>query len=666
MNLDLRTIRVATAYTRVHIGNAHKNAEEIQHRLGSLSQADVVVFPELCLTGYTCADLFQQSQLIDDAFDAAQTLAKRVARQIVIVGLPFLAEQTLYSCAAVMNQGRIVGLVPKSFLPNYKEFYEARWFHPAPHDGSLKSVQPRGCEMPIPFGTDLLFQSEQDPNFIIGVEICEDLWAPIPPSSFQAIAGATLLVNLSASNELVAKADYRRHLVEQQSGRSIAAYAYCSSGPTESTTDLVFGGHCLIADNGALVAETARFEVADELTAEIDIERLVNERRRTPTFNHSKRHITREFRKIAVQHESSRNQSPLRALPAHPFVPAGAGVLKSRCAEIFHIQTCALAKRLESVGSRRFVIGVSGGLDSTLALLVAAKAVKRIGLDSSCIDAVTMPGFGTSEQTLANAKKLMDLLATSHSEIDIRPACLQVFQDLNHKPFGLSLEGLPPNEMTQRLGQLPAGANDLVFENVQARVRTLLLMSRGFVLGTGDLSEAALGWSTYNGDHMSMYNVNASIPKTLVRFLVNYVAEHEADDAVKVVLKSILSTVISPELLPLGQQGEIVHATEDAIGPYELHDFFLFHFVRNNFESRKIALLAKSAFAEKYTCEEIQKWLRVFFTRFFRAQFKRSCTPDGPKVGSVSLSPRGDWRMPSDADPACWIHEDDAEPRRQP
>jgi len=665
MNLQLNTVKVATAYPRVHVGDPVRNCIEIKQMLSDNSHcrmADVVLFPELCMTGYTCGDLFNSSNLLAEALRQTEELSYDVGKQIVVVGLPFELNHTLYNCAAVLNDNRIIGIVPKTFLPNYKEFYESRWFYPAPDAiGMLASID----YYDRPFGTDLLFQCESMPNFRIGVEICEDVWAPIPPSSFQAIAGATLLLNLSASNETVGKSDYRRNLIEQQSGRCVAAYAYCSSGPTESTTDLVFGGHCIIAENGSIVAETDRFKNSDVLVTDIDIEKLVNERRRTPTFSDSKKFLNKEYRTIPFKLNC--HKSLTRKIDPHPFVPSNPDTLHKRCEEIFNIQVCALAKRMETViGNRndvkkKFVIGVSGGLDSTLALLVAVKAAKRLGLDPSCIDAVTLPGFGTSDKTKSNAQKLMNLLGVSSDCIDITSLCMQAFADIGHNPFGIKLEGTSAErEVCLKFGlaKVPAGAKDLVFENVQARIRTFLLMSRGFVLGTGDLSEAALGWCTYNGDHMSMYNVNCSIPKTLVKFLVKYVADPENSGVeLSTVLLDIVNTTISPELLPLGKDGEIVHSTEDVIGPYELHDFFLLHFVRNNFAPKKIALLAKHAFEEKYSMEEICKWLKVFLKMFFAAQFKRSCVPDGPKVGSVSLSPRGDWRMPSDASVNLWLKD---------
>ena len=664
MDKTLKTVRVTVAYPKVHVANPAKNFTKIQGTINSHPKSDVILLPELCITGYTCGDLFNQSVMLEDALHYTRALATSVDQQVVILGLPFAVNHTLYNCAAILNRGKIVGIVPKSFLPNYREFYESRWFYPAPPPSEQLVDVGYDCKY-VPFGTDILFRSSTMPELVIGVEICEDGWAPISPSSFQAIEGATLLCNLSASNETVAKADYRREMVKQLSGRLTAAYAYCSSGPTESTTDLVFGGHCLIAENGSLLVETERFKTEDSITVDVDVEKLVNERRGSPTFNDSKKYSRNNFRTVYLSLSDSINLELCRKINPRPFVPSDPLTLKARCEEIFNIQTCALAKRMEQVQGGRFTIGVSGGLDSTLALLVAVKAAQRNGYSLNCIDAITMPGFGTSDQTLNNAKKLMTLLGVSQEEIDIKPLCMRAFYDVKHNPFGT----IDIQEMTRKfpltldwnfdkeLKTLPADAKDVTFENVQARIRTFLLMSRGFVLGTGDLSEAAQGWCTYNGDHMSMYNVNCSIPKTLVKFLVEYVANHDSTEEVKEVLLDIVNTVVSPELLPLGDDGKIVHSTESLIGPYELHDFFLIGLTRNGFSPKKIAILAKLAFEDKYTSEEIKKWLSSFLKKFFFAQFKRSCVPDGPKVGSVSLSPRGDWRMPSDAESEAWLKD---------
>lgn len=694
---NLSLVKVAAAYGKVHVGNPKANLE-VAYNLLKQTDADIVVMPELSITGYTCGDLFNNSLLLKESLECVVKLTAAVRDRVVVVGLPLKVGTAIYNCAVIINNQRLVGIVPKSYLPNYKEFYEARWFQPAskttPKYLNLQDYDIRhlGFCDPIPFGADLLFECPRL-GVNIGVEICEDIWAPIPPSSYQAIAGANILLNLSASNETVAKADYRRNMVEQQSGRCVATYVYCSSGPTESTTDLVFGGHCIVAENGSIVGETERFKDQDILEFHIDVEKLNNERSRTPTFANSQQELKKEFRRLHVHivdqtlnidnfEEFVGNVKLLpghrpnitklaRKINPHPFVPNDPATLKKRCEEIFHIQVASITKRiLEIPATQKYTIGISGGLDSTLAALVLHKAFKKIGRDAKFVDAITMPGFGTSAKTKNNSHKLMNQLGFSNTEIDIKPLCLQAFSDIKHNPFGLPIETywdleervagaaerMPVTKFVDDLTTVPAGSKDLTFENVQARIRTFLLMSRGFVVGTGDLSELALGWCTYNGDHMSMYNVNCSIPKTLVKFLVKYVAENEIDnEELKETLLSVYNTTVSPELLPLGKDGEIAQSTEDSIGPYELHDFFLFNFVRNNFAPDKILWLAQIAFNGKYDRLTILKWLREFFKRFFIAQFKRSCVPDGPKVGSVSLSPRGDWRMPSDASVKMWL-----------
>jgi NAD+ synthase (glutamine-hydrolysing) len=678
--MNLGMVRVKVAYPVVHVGNIEANRQEIVKilRAACEEKANVVLLPELAITGYTCGDLFGQTALLQKASEAVAKIAKEWSSQLIVIGLPLEVNNAVYNCAAVCRGGKVIGIVPKTFLPNYKEFYEKRWFRGAAGNEPKFVNNPAFGRDPVPFGTDLIFVDEDYTDLKVGVEICEDIWSPLPPSSFQAVAGATLLLNLSASNETVAKSDYRRSMIEQQSGRCVAAYAYCSSGPTESTSDLVFGGHCIVAENGSIVVETEKFHEQDGVLFDVDIERLVNERRRTPTFNDSRQFLIREYREIKFWGSELPGQSRTgvttnhinRKVNPHPFVPSDPTTLKKRCEEIFNIQVAGLMKRINRPGGPKdqgkYSIGISGGLDSTLAALVAYKACKKLGWDTKCIDAITMPGFGTSTHTLTNSDRLMQQLGFSRTLIDIKPLCTEAFAELNYKPFGINIvdrsafEGRPDDHLwfQSKLRELPPDAKDVGFENVQARIRTFILMSRGFVLGTGDLSELALGWATYNGDHMSMYNVNCSIPKTLVKFLVKYVAENEIDDPeLKETLLSIVATKISPELLPLGRQGEIVQGTEDLVGPYELHDFFLFNFVRNNFAPSKIAVLASIAFAGKYDFETIKKWLKVFLERFFAMQFKRDCVPDGPKVGSVSLSPRGDWRMPSDAEVATWLED---------
>lgn len=653
-------VRLSTASIRGTVANPARNADEIIGVLAQVADSDVVLFPELAVTGYTCADLFGQRALLNAAVE--QTLriaaATRGREQLVVVGLPFAVENSLYNCAAVLFDGRVIGLVPKQFIPNYKEFYESRWFSPA--KGAERQEVAFGSER-CPFGIDLLFEAE---SLIVGIEICEDLWVPTPPSSFQAVAGANVLLNLSASNETIGKSKYRADLVIGQSGRCMAAYAYASAGPSESTTDLVFGGHCLIAENGALLAESPRVGDGGPIrrdsyfvTADVDIQRLQTDRQTTGCLDDCTAQLPRSYRRIEFSLRSE-TQGLRRYVSGTPFVPQKGEELERRCAEIFGVQCAALAKRIEQLPPEEPLnVGVSGGLDSTLALLVGVKMCEMLQLPPTRIHGLTMPGFGTTQRTRTNALDLMRHLGTAADTIDIRPLCLDAFRAIGCRPFGIDPEGLSVEEFQRALGKIPSDkCQDLLFENVQARIRTFLLMSRGFVIGTGDLSELALGWSTYNADHMSMYNPNCSIPKTLVRFLVRYVAEHQFAGAVRQTLLSIAETTISPELLPLSADGKSLQSTEESLGRYELHDFFLYHVVRNGFSPEKLLFLGEHAqFRERVSPEELKKTLAVFYRRFFANQFKRSCLPDGPKVGTVSLSPRGDWRMPSDASPEAWL-----------
>lgn len=656
-------VRVACAVPTLRVGDCAYNAGRI---LGLLQQAEedgvaVAVFPELCITGYTCADLFQQLPLLNAARDTLLDLADQsqsVFSGLAIVGVPFVVDDRLFNCAAVLHEGQILGLVPKSYIPNYKEFYERRWFTPAASAPGWSQSAPLGDEH-VRFGTDILFEAINVEGLVLGVEICEDLWVPMPPSSYQALRGATVLVNLSASNEVIGKAAYRRQLVGNQSGRCLAGYLYSSCGVHESTTDVVFGGHCLIAENGAMLAESERFDRDDTLLiADLDLDHLRMDRLRMNSFADAQSVSPREFERVPF--ELARTSLPARLrrdIEAHPFVPRGQDRLRERCDEIFHTQVAGLAKRLEHIGKPKVAIGVSGGLDSTLALLVACKTMDAIAAPRSQILAYTLPGYGTTARTRANATALMRQLGVTAAEIDIRQLCLDEMRALGHSPFGIDLGGLSADDLTARLGHLPAdNRHDLVFENVQARMRMNLLMNAGFVIGTGDLSELALGWTTYNADHMSMYNPNVSIPKTLVKFLVEWAGANEFDGPARQTLLDVAATRISPELLPAGTDGQIVQETEKEIGPYELHDFFLFHFLRFGAPPEKILYLARQArFDRSYSDDDLRRWLAVFLRRFFANQFKRSCLPDGPKVGSVSLSPRGDWRMPSDASAALWL-----------
>lgn len=684
-------VRVAVGSPRVSVANPRANVEATLRLLNEIGPADVVVFPELGLTGYTCADLFRQRALLDAAQQAVGTLceATRDRTQLIVVGAPVGVENAVYNCAVATYRGEVVGIVPKTHIPNYNEFYESRWFRGA--DGAEPKEIPF-LGRSVPFGVDLLFQSG---DLVAFAEICEDLWMPIPPSSHAALAGANLLLNLSASNETVAKNEYRTELIGNQSGRCVAAYAYASAGPTESTTDLVFGGHCLIAENGHILSESPRVGHPDHpvaggdwfTVADVDVQRLQTERALLTSFGESARASRRPWRRIETPLDDNDWTDLKRTVVAAPFVPKNPATLRNRCAEIFGIQVAGLGKRLSRTNFGDVYLGVSGGLDSTLALLVAVKTFQAAGVDVRKIHGLTLPGFGTTSKTKQNALELMRSLGISQETIDIRAACVQTFNDLRHRPFGAS----PPagaahwtvDTLTELLGRLTPEQRkkgDLVFENVQARERTKLLMSRGFVIGTGDLSELALGWCTYNGDHMSMYSVNCSIPKTLVRWMVRYVAETQGrsgvegsldvlaksggeHDVLYRTLISIADTVISPELLPASTSGEIEQSTEASVGPYELHDFFLSNFVRSGFSPEKILWLSDFAeFSVPYGREQRLKTLRTFLSRFFSQQFKRSCVPDGPKVGSVSLSPRGDWRMPSDADVALWLERLAIEP----
>jgi NAD+ synthase (glutamine-hydrolysing) len=662
-------LRVGAATPVLRVADCDFNVARILDLLRDAHRrhVSVVCFPELCLTGYTCADLFQQTALQRDAVAALDALVRAAADVfpgVAVVGLPLVVDDQLFNCAAVFRAGRVLGVVPKSFIPNYKEFYEGRWFTPAATAHSREIVL---NGQTVPFGAGQLFAATDVDSLVLGVEICEDLWVPVPPSSFQALAGATVLLNPSASNEVIGKAAYRRQLVANQSGRCLAAYVYAACGVWESTTDVVFGGHCLIAENGTILAEAPRFvRESALLVTDIDLDRLRADRLRTNSFGEAQLALGlgRPFARVPFTLGRPAEAPPLvREVDAHPFVPRGEGQLRERCEEIFQTQVAGLARRLEHIGKPQVSIGISGGLDSTLALLVTCKTFDALGEPRNRILAFTMPGFGTTGRTLRNARAVMQHLGVTAREVDIRPLCLEEMRALSHRPFDIDAAGLTVEDFAARLRGLPAGRGDLVFENVQARMRTSVLMNAGFVVGTGDVSELALGWATYNGDHMSMYNPNSSIPKTLVKFLVRWAAENEFDGDARRVLLDIVATEISPELLPAGAGDTIAQSTESVIGPYELHDFFLFHFLRYGAPPEKVLYLARQAkFDRAYAEEELRRWLRLFLRRFFANQFKRSCLPDGPKVGSISLSPRGDWRMPSDAQVAGWLRALDEGP----
>lgn len=633
-------VRVAAAVPKLRVANCEYNAANIIDAINKADEMDTqfIVFPELSITSYTCGDLFHQQVLLNQAVKQLENILEKTMQTeiIAIVGMPLLVDNQLFNCGVVIQKGGIIGVVPKTYIPGYKEFYEERWF--APGSKCLSSTVSL-CGQQVPLGTDILFEAVDNSRVCFGIEICEDLWVPVPPSSYQAIGGATILFNLSASNEIIGKHEYRKELVRQQSARCIAGYIYTSCGIDESTTDVVFGGHALISEYGGVIAESQRFHNDEQLIySEIDIEKLVNDRFKNTSF--MELIPEKRFRKIHFKLKETKNKNITRNIDPHPFVPANNAIRDERCREIFDIQTSGLGKRLIHTGFKHVVIGISGGLDSTLALLVIANTFDKLQIPRKNIIAVTMPGFGTTNATYTNAIELMESMNVSIREINIKDACLQHFKDIGHD----------------------AEIHDVTYENVQARERTQILMDianklNGLVIGTGDLSELALGWCTYNGDHMSMYAVNCSIPKTLVKFLVQWVADNVVEDRTKNVLYKILDTPISPELLPPDSKGEIDQKTEDIVGPYELHDFFLYHMVRYGARPQKILFLAQRAFEGKYSCETIKKWLKVFYRRFFSQQFKRSCLPDGPKVGTISLSPRGDWRMPSDAEARMWLKE---------
>lgn len=626
-------VKVAAVTPKIKVADTKYNAELILDMMKESTRqgAKIVVFPELCLTGYTCQDLFLQERLLQGAKDALMKLVKESASldAIFFVGLPFEILGKLYNVAAVFSHGEVLGLVPKSYLPNYNEFYEARHFVSGAELATEVVLPDGSC---VPADRDLLFVCEQMPKLRIGVELCEDLWTPNPPSISHALAGASVLVNLSASNELTGKDSYRRELVSGQSARLLAAYIYASAGEGESTQDLVFSGHNIIAENGQILAESKRFGHGI-LYSEIDVERLCAQRRRMTTF------VTEDQTHTEILFSLKIEETKLtRFIDPAPFVPTDRQNREKRCDEILMIQAMGLKKRLEHTGANA-VVGISGGLDSTLALLVTVRAFDLCGRDHKGITAVTMPGFGTTDRTYDNAVKLIQSLGAEFVEVDICQAVNVHFSDIGQDP----------------------SVHDVTYENSQARERTQILMDiankkNALVIGTGDLSELALGWATYNGDHMSMYAVNASVPKTLVRHLVRYYADTCGDETLKQVLLDVLDTPVSPELLP-PEDGKISQKTEDLVGPYELHDFYLYHMLRLSYAPAKVYRLAKQAFVGTYDDATIFKWLETFYRRFFAQQFKRSCLPDGPKVGSVAVSPRGDLRMPSDACASIWLAE---------
>lgn len=636
INLKYGFVKVAAATPQIRVADCEFNANQIIAQINEAEKngAALIVFPELCVTGYTCSDLFLQSTLLKAAENAVEKIINATEKLdiISIIGVPISLRQSLFNCAVVIFKGEILGIVPKTNIPNYSEFYELRHFTSGV-DFDEFFFGYAGCNE-VDFSPNIIFKSEKMPDFSFAVEICEDLWVPDAPSVHLATAGANIICNLSASDDVIGKAQYRRDLVRMQSGKLVCGYIYSDSGFGESTTDMVFSGQNIISENASILTESKRF-TAGIIYADIDVEKLSSERRRISTYTRN----NDENIYFTTFDMDIRQTKLSRKFPQMPFVPADKTDLANRCEEILTMQATGLATRLSHTGIKNVVLGLSGGLDSTLALIVCVHAFDMLSLDRKNIHTVTMPCFGTTKRTKSNAQLLAEAYGVSFEDIDVTLAVRQHFADINHDE----------------------AITDITYENSQARERTQILMDLsnkygGLVIGTGDLSELALGWATYNGDHMSMYAVNVSIPKTLVRYLTAYEAE-KSDGVLKNVLLDVLDTPVSPELLPPDKNGEIAQKTEDVVGPYELHDFFLYYLVRFGFAPSKIYYLAKLSFADKYDNTTIKKWLTIFIKRFFSQQFKRSCLPDGPKVGSVTLSPRGDWRMPSDASINLWIKD---------
>lgn len=633
--MDYGFIKVAAATPKIKVADVDCNTELICNQIDEAAKngAKVLVFPELCLTGYTCSDLFWQSLMLEKVKEKTIEIARysKDYDMLIMIGIPYEHNGKLYNVAVVLHKGKILGMVTKKHLPNYSEFYEARHFT----KGFEKAVTVDFAGQKVPMGMNILFKCENRPDMVIGVEICEDLWVPNPPSIRHTMAGATIIANLSASDEVTGKSIYRRDLVAGQSARLICGYIYADAGEGESSTDLVYSAHNMIAENGRMLAEAKRF-INQTVYGDIDLDRIKNERRKMTTYDSKDEE---DYTVVTFEMNMDNNELSTK-INNMPFVPGDIAKRNERCEEILTIQAMGLKKRLEHTNAKSAVIGISGGLDSTLALLVTVRAFDMLGRDRKGIVAVTMPGFGTTDRTYDNALKMIEKLGTTFIEINISDAANEHFKAIGHD----------------------SSIHDVTYENVQARQRTLYLMNlanqyNGFVVGTGDLSELALGWATYNGDHMSMYGVNASIPKTLVRHLVRYYADTCDDIELNKVLMDVLDTPVSPELLPPQDNGEIAQKTEDLVGPYELHDFFMYYMLRLGYTPKKIYYLARNAFEGIYDDETILKWLKTFYRRFFAQQFKRSCLPDGPKVGTVAVSPRGDLRMPSDACASIWLKE---------
>ena len=634
MDKSFEYMRVAVAVPSLRVADPNYNVKEIIKisLKASEQKIRVLVFPELCITGYTCQDLFYQKTLINECQEALSFLMEetKYLNMLIAVGMPVRADAQLFNCAVILKEGKILGVIPKTYLPNYKEFYEVRWFAPAAQ--RLSEVITL-CEQEVIFNENLLFKDDIS-SLCVGVDICEDLWSSIPPSSYHTMHGANLILNLSASNETVGKADYRRELVKTQSSKCISSYVYSCAGEDESTTDVVYSGHCMIAENGKVLKED---NLCDGfIYSDIDLERINNER---ASYNTNMTNIEkRDYKYVNFNLGCSENLKLKRFVDPRPFVPSNPEGRDRRLSNILNIQATGLSQRMKKINSTKAVIGISGGLDSTLALIVTVEAFKKLKLPLTNIISVIMPGFGTSDRTYKNAHKMIDELGVSLREISIKDACIQHYKDIGHD----------------------INNHDVTYENAQARERTQILMDianqeGGIVVGTGDLSELALGWCTYNGDHMSMYSVNSGVPKTLVKYIVKWYADYKTTDEIQKVLIDVCNTPVSPELLPPDKEGNISQLTENSVGSYELNDFFLYNMVRNGYGPEKTYYLAKIAFEEEYDHQIIFKTLIKFYKRFFTQQFKRSCMPDGVKVGSVSLSPRGDWKMPSDASYELWM-----------
>lgn len=630
-------VRVGAVVPKLKVADTEFNCNEIikQIEIASNNKIQIIVFPELCVTGYTCQDLFEQDTLLEEAENALNKILDYTNNLdiICIIGMPIKAENQLFNTAVVIQKGKILGIVPKTFIPNYGEFYEKRWF------ASSKNANKKEIEIldqKVPFGIDLLFKDKENNEICFGIEICEDIWAVEPPSNKLALLGANIIFNLSASNEVIGKKEYRRDLVKMQSAKTISGYVYCSSGVNESTSDVVFSGESMIFENGSCLTNNQRFDFESNMIfTEIDTKRLANDRRKNISFMGDS--VDLEYREIKINIPDN-IEDLTREYSKTPFVPEDKKKISEICEEILNIQSYGLAKRLLHTNINKTIIGISGGLDSTLAFLVIIKAYEILNLPKEKIIAITMPGFGTTSRTHNNSMKLINEYGATFREINITKSSLQHFEDIGHDK----------------------NIKDVTYENAQARERTKILMDiankeNGLVVGTGDLSELALGWCTYNGDHMSMYSVNASIPKTLVKYIIKWVADNSKEEC-KNIINDILDTPISPELLPPDENGNIEQKTEEQVGPYILHDFFLYHFLRYGAEPKKIYILACKTFKNDFKKEEIKHWLQVFIKRFFTQQFKRNCMPDGPKVGTVSLSPRGDLRMPSDASYNIWLN----------